>query len=151
MKTLCHLTVIALAILTCSESRAVTMTYIDTVAIERHVSMGDYNLDSAVNTLDLNRWKSSLGANLKAEPYLWVVDGNFDKAINGNDFLIWQRNFGRMEFPNPYLTFAEPSKANAVPEPASAASFIVALVAFAAQARRASRLKQRERNALPSN
>jgi arabinogalactan endo-1,4-beta-galactosidase len=76
---------------------------------------GDYNFDGAVNGADLIAWRSAFGqtgANLSA-------DGNGDGRVDGGDFLYWQRHLG-----GPFA-----AAAGSVPEPASGAILLTALVA----------------------
>jgi hypothetical protein len=61
--------------------------------------VGDFNIDAAVNSLDLNAWKSAYGQTAGAD-----ADGDGDS--DGRDFLAWQRNFGSQTVAGePWLTF----------------------------------------------
>jgi hypothetical protein len=75
------------------------------------VAAGDYNRDGVVDGLDYNAWASSYGSSVA--PFSGA-DGNRDGVIDAADYTIWRDAVGA-------------SLAIAVPEPASVASFLVAI------------------------
>ncbi|WP_152100184.1 hypothetical protein [Lacipirellula parvula] len=81
---------------------------------------GDFNGDTLVNNDDLVIWKAAYGQTD-------VGDANGDNVTDGEDFLIWQRAFG--------AGAPLASAATAVPEPATLALIMPALLAAGALVR----------------
>jgi hypothetical protein len=79
----------------------------------------DFNDDNTVNGLDLAIWKTSFGVNANGD-----ADG--DNDTDGADFLTWQRQFG---------SSLASATAAAVPEPASMATALAAVLPLVAGAR----------------
>lgn len=75
----------------------------------------DFNGDDAVDGTDLTQWQDDYGFNGHS-------DADADGDTDGSDFLIWQRQFGS--------TTAPLAAQYVVPEPSSAVSILLALVAI---------------------
>lgn len=77
-------------------------------------TIGDFNGDGSVDGLDLAIWTAASGIDARG-------DADQDGDSDGADYLVWQRNFSQA----PPLG----TGGTAVPEPTSAALFVLALVA----------------------
>jgi GH35 family endo-1,4-beta-xylanase len=85
------------------------------------VAPGDFNGDGLVDAADYTVWRDTLGSTDD-----FRADGNGDRVIDENDFAIWKSKFGTN-----YLSRSGQA-ALSVPEPASAALFVLAAVALTA-------------------
>jgi hypothetical protein len=82
----------------------------------------DFNADGAVDSLDLDVWKSHFGLAAGAQRLDGDADG--DEDVDGADFLVWQQNLGSV------------SPGAPVPEPGTAWSIGVAAAALVGGRRR---------------
>jgi hypothetical protein len=93
------------------------------------LAAADFNSSGAVNSADLELWRTGFGKDASAVR----VDGNADADgdVDGNDFLVWQR-----QVTTPNAAGAASLSASAVPEPGAAGMALVALAALLGRVRR---------------
>lgn len=89
------------------------------------VTTGDYNNDGVVNAADYTVWRDSLGATVSQGA---GADGNANGMIDDGDYTFWKEHFGQSTGAGAISS----ANASAVPEPASAATLSLGLLALGA-------------------
>jgi endonuclease I len=98
-----------------AENKSLTLTLTGKVRLA-----GDYNGDSVVDAADYSLWRRTYGQSMTAYS---GADGDGNGAVGDGDLTVWQSNFG--------LTASWPGSSlilSAVPEPASVALVLIALL-----------------------
>ncbi|MEZ6099378.1 MAG: hypothetical protein R3E01_10430 [Pirellulaceae bacterium] len=66
-----------------------TQNLLGTTPFSNHISIGDYNLNGIVDTVDYTVWKDAFGSTLTL-----FADGNDNDVIDAADYTVWKDHFG---------------------------------------------------------